>query len=450
MKPYPAYKDSGFDWLGEIPAHWNLAKLKYCFPFHIGWTPSTGTDSYFQGQYLWATIADLQKKYIKSTKQRISDKAIADSSIQLTPKGSLLYSFKLSVGKVGFACQDMYTNEAIISIPPTKNTCLEYYYYLLPIFLFRNANENIYSAKLLNQKLIKNSFILSPPLEEQDAIVAFLERQTAVIDKFITNKRRLIGLLEEQKQAVINTAVTQGLDTAVARKPSGIDWLGDIPVHWQLLRNKYIFTDVTDRSETGEELQLSVHQQLGIVPRAEIADRPMDEKPPVGYKHCQIGDLVLNRLKAHLGVFFRTELEGIVSPDYTVFRPIRDVSTKYYEHLFRHPVYVGIWKKTVRGIVAGFYRLYTDDFGDVVSVFPPPEEQREIVEYINDKTAVINTTIKRTQREIALIEEYRITLIAHAVTGKIDIRPGASPPGALHATACVAPPNPPPNENDNN
>jgi type I restriction enzyme S subunit len=283
-------------------------------------------------------------------------------------------------------------------------------------------SKGIWSSRLLlGPDAFFNIPIIHPPLEDQNAIVAFLEKQTAVINQFLTNKRRLIALLEEQKQVVINTAVTQGLDTAVSCKPSGIDNLGDIPAHWQMLRNKYIFTEVADRSETGEELQLSVHQQLGIIPRSEIADRPMEESPTIGSKRCQVGDLILNRLKAHLGVFFRTELDGVVSPDYTVFRPKRDVSTKYFEYLFRHPVYMGIWNKTVRGIVAGFYRLYTDDFGNVASVFPPPDEQRAIVKFIDEKTAEINTAIERTQREIELIEEYRTTLIAHAVTGKIDV-----------------------------
>src|SRR4030042_3263708 len=114
MKRYERYKSSGIERIGEIPEDWNIKKLKYCFKFQTGWTPPTGKSEYYEGgNHIWVTIADMDKKFISDSAQKITDKAIEGSKMQITPKGSLIYSFKLSVGKVSFAKQDVYTNEAI-------------------------------------------------------------------------------------------------------------------------------------------------------------------------------------------------------------------------------------------------------------------------------------------------------------------------------------------------
>lgn len=419
MQRYPAYKDSGFDWLQEVPEHWEQKSIRAL--------TKVKTERNKPDLPLLSVYRDYGVIYKDSRDDNHNRAGMDLSSYKVVaPNNLVLNKMKTWQGSLGVSQFEGIVSPAYIVCDLDEGMNGRYLNYLLRCRSYVHAYNRIsYGVRVdqwdMRYEDFKQLPVFLPSSEEQAAIVAFLEEQTAVINQFLTNKRRLIALLEEQKQVVINTAVTQGLDTAVSCKPSGIDNLGDIPAHWQMLRNKYIFTEVADRSETGEELQLSVHQQLGIIPRSEIADRPMEESPTIGSKRCQVGDLILNRLKAHLGVFFRTELDGVVSPDYTVFRPKRDVSTKYFEYLFRHPVYMGIWNKTVRGIVAGFYRLYTDDFGNVASVFPPPDEQRAIVKFIDEKTAEINTAIERTQREIELIEEYRTTLIAHAVTGKIDV-----------------------------
>ncbi|MCB8947921.1 MAG: restriction endonuclease subunit S [Ardenticatenaceae bacterium] len=417
-RPYPAYKETGLEWLGYVPSHWETTKAKWLFA-------NVSEKNCPDEQLLSAT-----QEYGVVPRDMLEERVVMPMGelvhFKLVQQGDFVISLRSFQGGIEYSDYRGLVSPAYTVLRNRKTIDKTYIKYLMKCFPFiselQTSVTGIREGKNINYKDFAEIIIPIPPLSEQTKIAQYIEEQTAVINQFLTNKRRLIELLEEQKQVVINTAVTQGLDTAVSRKPSGIDWLGDIPAHWQMLRNKYIFTEVSDRSETGEELQLSVHQQLGIIPRSEIGDRPMDESPTAGSKRCQIGDLILNRLKAHLGVFFRTELEGVVSPDYTVFRPKRDVSTKYFEYLFRHPVYISIWNKTVRGIVAGFYRLYTDDFGNVPSVFPPPDEQREIVKFIDKKTAEINAAIDRTQREIELIEEYRTTLIAHTVTGKIDVR----------------------------
>lgn len=261
-----------------------------------------------------------------------------------------------------------------------------------------------------------------PPCHEQDAIVAFLDRKLAEIDSFIAAKRRLIALLQEQRAAIINRAVTRGLDPDAPMKPSGIEWLGDVPAHWEVIRNKVIFREVNDRSATGAETHLSMSQKLGLVPTTDIEEQTLQSESQEGFKICQVNDLVLNRLKAHLGVFARATMPGLVSPDYTVLRLKRKDQVRYFEMLFRHPAYIAEFNKAVRGIVVGFLRLYTPEFNDIYSVVPPLREQIEIIEFVDIESRSIEAAVFKAEREIELIKEYRTTLISDAVTGKIDVR----------------------------
>lgn len=237
MERYSEYKDSGVKWLGEIPSHWEVVPIKHSYKFTVGWTPPTGRNDLFEGINLWANISDLGDKVIRTTTNHISDSAVRQSGRSISPKGSLLYSFKLSVGTVSFCGADMYTNEAIATFLKGKNS-LEFLYYAAPIFIIKNANTNIYGAPILNQDLIKNALVLLPPLSEQDAIVRYLDTATSEIDKAIAMQQKMIDLLNERKQIIIQNAVTKGLDENVEMKESGVEWIGRIPKHWEVLKLK--------------------------------------------------------------------------------------------------------------------------------------------------------------------------------------------------------------------
>lgn len=231
---YPKYRDSGLAWLDEVPEHWVTTKTKHVVQFTTGWTPPTGDAASFDGDNLWANISDLGPRLILDTAKRISDEAISTSRMRMSPKGSLLFSFKLSIGQVSFAGQDMFTNEAIATFLPSPTLCLDHGYYAFPLLLTQNAAENIYGARLLNQELIRAASLVLPSVSEQALIATFLDRETAKIDALVAEQRRLIDLLKEKRQAVISHAVTKGLDPHAPLKPSGIEWLGDVPAHWHV------------------------------------------------------------------------------------------------------------------------------------------------------------------------------------------------------------------------
>lgn len=203
-------KDSGIDWIGQIPKHWEVKRFKdVVSKYTTGGTPSTSNNSYFNGDNIWICIGDItESKYVSTSALMLTDEAIKDANILKTPKGSLLYSFKLSIGKMAFTTVDCYTNEAILSIFPNKSIDLNYYYMMLPIFMLLAATENIYGAKMLNQKLIANAFVVHPPKKEQELIGKYLEDKTSQIDKIIINLQTQITTLKELRKTLINDVVT--------------------------------------------------------------------------------------------------------------------------------------------------------------------------------------------------------------------------------------------------
>ena len=208
-------KDSGVEWIGEVPVHWEVKRFKEIFSkTHSGWTPDTTKRESFEGPNIWVTIRDMESSYIYDSLNKLSDHAVNEAGIRITPKGSLLFSFKLSIGKIAFAGCDLYTNEAILSIENENKVNLNYFYYTLPIFLILNAKENIYGAKLLNQGLIFNTPLLYPSKTEQQAIAAYLDSKTAQIDRVIETINMQIEKIKELRKTLINDVVTGKIKVA--------------------------------------------------------------------------------------------------------------------------------------------------------------------------------------------------------------------------------------------
>lgn len=212
-------------------------------------------------------------------------------------------------------------------------------------------------------------------------------------------------------------------------KESGLPWFGEIPAHWQTRRNRFLFREVDRRSKYGEETHLSMSQVHGLVPSKGLGRKSLQSENYAGGKLVAEHDLVLNRLKAHLGVFARAKQAGVVSPDYTVFRPKGDVSVQYCESLFKTPMYVGEFRRRTKGIVEGFWRLYTDDFYNVTALLPPPEEQDQIVAYLRVQDAHIAGFIKAKRDLIKLLTEQKLRIIDHAVTRGLDASVALKPSG---------------------
>lgn len=213
LNPNVKMKDSGIEWIGEVPEHWEMCRFKDTFRrWTTGITPDSKNYKYFESDickgYTWVTISDFLEKYISQSNLNLSDESIKLFMPPLSLKGSLMFSFKLSVGKIAFADKDLYTNEAIVSIPPNNGQCLEYYYYMLPNVLHENATENIYGAKMLNQKIIANMLMVVPPLPEQRAIATYLDDKCAKIDTIVSNLDKQISRYGDLKRSLIEEVIT--------------------------------------------------------------------------------------------------------------------------------------------------------------------------------------------------------------------------------------------------
>jgi type I restriction enzyme S subunit len=212
-------------------------------------------------------------------------------------------------------------------------------------------------------------------------------------------------------------------------KESGLPWLGRIPAQWELLRSKYIFREVDQRSTTGVETRLSMSQKHGLIPSSRIEEHRLVSESQVGAKICEAGYLVLNRLKAHLGVFALATERGIVSPDYTVFRPTRPMVAKYFEAFYRTPECRIELGQRAKGIVEGFWRLYTDDFYNICVPVPSKDEQAAIVRFLDYANRRLERAIRAKRKVIALLNEQKQAIIHRAVTRGLDPNAPLKPSG---------------------
>ena len=223
--------------------------------------------------------------------------------------------------------------------------------------------------------------------------------------------------------------MTRGLDPTVRLKPSGVAWLGDVPERWERFRLKTLLKSVDRRSIDGEQPLLSLRRDHGIVRYDEHFARPPQAATTIGYKIVEVGQIVVNRLQANNGLIFRAGIEGLVSPDYSVFEARDYADPEFLVRLIRTSVYKAHFRRVATGLgtgTAGFLRLYDDDLLDTLVYLPPIEQQLAIVEFLDRSTADTNSAIARTEHEIALLREYRTRLIADVVTGKVDVRAAAA------------------------
>ena len=431
---YAEYKDSGVEWLDVIPMHWVMSKIKYIASFQVGWTPPTGNDSNFIGENIWANISDLRGKVITDTVKRISDKAVKEASMDITPKGSLLYSFKLSVGSVSFAGCDMYTNEAIASFTSDSLLPLEYLYYVLPKFLIENASTNIYGARILNQELIKNAIILKPTYEEAKTIANFLDYQTAQIDTLIDKQQTLIQLLKEKRQAVISHAVTKGLNPDAPMKDSGVEWLGEVPEHWVVKRLKYISPKVG----VGLVINPSTYTQdegvyfifggdvkefsFDLTKTRRISQKNSDILKPSQLHHR---DLVSIRV-GYPGVtaVVTEELEGANCASIIIIRRGRFNSDWLCAAM---NIWVGKQQVNNASYGAAQKQFNVSDAIEFIFPVPPENEQNDIALYVEESLKKFDELTNKAQLQIELLRERRTALISAAVTGKIDVRGWVAP-----------------------
>jgi type I restriction enzyme S subunit len=257
--------------------------------------------------------------------------------------------------------------------------------------------------------------------------VRFLDHWNGRLEKAIRAKRRVIALLQEQKQAIIHRAVTRGLDPNVKLKDSGIPWLGEIPEHWEVARTCRLYRQVTRYISTGNEPKMSMSRHLGLVRSDQLhKNRAAQAATSIKFSVCVPGDLVLNKYQAHNGLFGAAVERGLITSNYSVFAPQKDALSTYFALLFATGTYKTEFRMRCQGVGDGMMPLYSSAFLKTPALLPPLEEQQRIVDGIAHSTLELDAAIDRYEREIALLREYRTRLTADVVTGKLDVRAAAA------------------------
>lgn len=427
LKPYAEYKESGLPWLGQVPTHWDVRKLKHLaefvngLPFKPGDWGSSGVPIIRIQNLNGSNIFNYTRRQDLPAALRIrqGDLLFAWSGNRGTSFGPFIWNRSF----------DGVLNQHIFKL--TKYTLSTRYFN----FVLRAVTTHIEEEKAhgiiglvhVTKRELGSASVPVASAREQATIVRFLDWANGRLERAIRGKRKVIALLGEQKQAIIQRAVTRGLDPYVPLKPSGIPWLGDVPQHWEVRRAKYLYREVDERSADGSEELLSVSHITGVTPRSQKNITMFKAASYAGHKLCCPGDLVVNTMWAWMGALGVSTHVGIISPAYAVYRPREPDSIvgAFMDGLLRSRPYVSNIICRSTGLRASRLRLYPDEFFRLPIIQPPADEQLRIVESIQAETADLNAAVSRLEREIELLREYRTRLVADVVTGKLDVREAA-------------------------
>jgi type I restriction enzyme S subunit len=421
MQRHESYKPSGAKWIGDIPAHWDVRPGFTCFDENKDRNKRLAEKTVLSLSYGRIVVKPEEKMTGLVPESFDTYQLIKPGDIVI--RTTDLQNDKTSL-RVGLAHDKGMITSAYLGLRCKPAVSPAYMYRVLESYDALKVFYGLGSGLRQNIDFwdFKRLPIPIPPKEEQDRIVTFLDQKTTEINDAIGKKEALIDLLQEQKTILISQAVTQGINASAPKRDSGVPWLGSIPAHWKVVPNRYVFREQNQRSLNGEETHLSMSQRYGLVPAKELDIQTLQSESYDGAKLCREGDLVQNRLKAHLAVFGVAPCDGLVSPDYSVFR-LRDQTNQpiFFERLFKTPGYLAEFNRRVRGIVVGFLRLYSEDFNAIPAIVPPTNEQADIVKFINRVNQDFATMQGKIEMEISALKEMRSALIAESVTGKIKI-----------------------------
>ena len=439
-KRYERYKDSGIEWIGEIPEHWGILKLKLLLNSLIsGGTPDSNDESNWTENddgIPWVSIGDMfQRNEIVSTKAKITLKGLKEKNLSILPEGTLLYSIFATLGRVCELKISATTNQAILGLIPNSKISQAYLkWFLTSLEQYVQEYASVNTQNNLNAYKVKNLYTTKPPITEQNIISNYLDHKTSEIDSLIAEKEELITKLEEYKQSIITEAVTKGLNPDVKTKDSGIEWIGEIPEHWDIKKVKhitsYIGSGKTPRggSEVYAEHGVLFLRSQNIYPdglrlkEKTYIDKIMDHE----MKNTRVKrqDVLLNITGASIG---RASIvpddfpKANVNQHVCILRPFKMkvvpsllliiVTAKYLQsQIFMHQ--------------SGSSRegLNFERVANLRIALPPISEQEDICEYLMGNISDVNNLIKDIYANIVNLKSYRQSLIYEAVTGKIDVR----------------------------
>jgi type I restriction enzyme, S subunit len=442
LKSYLDFKESGVEWLGKIPVHWGVASLRQLSGIAGGMTPSKNRPDYWVGDVPWISPKDMKQFRIGTAIDSISREAVRDTGLTLLPAGSVVVVVRgmILARKVPVAVTEsrVTINQDMKALLPAPR--IDSYYMARTLSagqgaLFPLIDEAGHGTRRLPTPSLMSVLLPVPPLDEQRAIATFLDAMDARITRFIAARKKMIRLLEEKKQAVINQAVTNGLAPSVPVKNSGVEWLGEIPAHWEVRKVKQLANGTPKSFTDGDWIESPYIQDEGIrlIQTGNVARGNFREQ---GYRYIseetfrelrctevEVGNILVCRLGDPVGRACLAPNLGvrmITSVDVCIVKPAHDVDPAYIVFAMSSDGYLEWVKAQVRGSTRD--RVSRSMLGSFAVPFPPSPEQQRISAALAEQTATIETAQNRAEREIELMQEYRTRLISDIVTGKLDVR----------------------------
>lgn len=431
MKKYDAYKDSEVKWIGEIPEHWEITPLKFCFKVLSGATPKSTELSYWEdGNINWITPADFktEDRFISDGTKKITKEGFMSCSTTLIPSGSIIFSKRAPIGSVVINSNDVCTNQGCLSCIPKDNISSLFFYYIMSVsqkyfdMLGTGTTFNEISANVF-----KNVHLPVPPLSEQQIIASYLDTKTEKIDKMIAKAEKKIEYFGELKQSVITRAVTRGLNPNMPLKDSGVKWIGDVPEHWEIAPLKY-FTHIKTGS-TPPTLNQEYYESEDInwfTPgdfeslTLKKSGKMISNKAKDDYA-CKIfpaGSVYVVGIGATIGKVASCSESASCNQQINVLIPIKDkIDCRYL-------VYCMNSQKEGILLSANMVTLpiiNQTKMGQLPIPIPLYAEQQQIATYLDIKCSKIDYIIAAQKKKIAYLQELKQSLIANVVTGKIKV-----------------------------
>ena len=437
LKPYPAMKVSGVPWLGEIPRHWEKERAKWLFRKMN--RPVDDSDE------VVTCFRDGTVTLRKNRRVRGFTESLKEIGYQGIRRGDLvIHAMDAFAGAIGVADASGKGTPAYSVCEPGPMADSHYYAYALREMARSQWIQAL--AKGIRERSTDFRFegfgsqpMPVPPLPEQSAIVRFLDYMDRRIRRYIRAKQKLIKLLEEQKQAIIHRAVTRGLDPNVRLKPSGVEWLGDVPEHWEVARLGRLIELVTGFpfksdgfTQDAEDMRLlrGVNISPGKIRWADVVRWPLSERNKYSAFELLVGDIVLGMDRpliqsgTRVAIVAEPDVPALLLQRVTRIRPRDDLQSEFLALLLGGKAFADYLTPIFTGISVP--HLSPEQIQSFCFALPTDNEQREIVRWTAEKTRKTDVTISNADREIQLLREYRTRLIADVVTGKLDVREAAA------------------------
>ena len=441
---YQKYKDSGVEWLGEIPEHWEVIRIKFStyVKGRVGWHGLNSKEFLYEGDFYLVTGTDFKNRTVnwESCYRITEERYEEDPYIHLQEK-DILITKDGTIGKVVQVKNIPYkasVNSGVFVTRPLKNKHYkdDYMFYVLASNIFHefiNLQKSGTTISHLYQNVFENFQYPFPPLDEQEKIAQFLDYKTKQIDELIKKKETLIEKLDEKRTAVISHAVTKGLDSSVPMKDSCIEWLGEIPKHWKVKRLKNIAScnDESLGENTAPDFEIeyvdisSVDLVSGI---RHYENMTFEKAPSRARRKVQDGDTIISTVRTYLksiAAIKQPPINLIVSTGFAVIRPKININSNYIGYLLQSEGFVG--KVVSNSVGVSYPAINSSVLISLPVVEPPINEQQKIAQFLDYKTAQIDKQKAKIKQAIELLKEYRTSLITNAVTGKIDVSQIAIP-----------------------